>query len=325
MLPPPSLYSAPRLTHEWWRDTLPTVPATDDWERTIALVDRIDEGVSLVVLKGRPESGLWLPSPGTEVFGMQIWLSPGGQVGFDQGPQATPRAGDLVLFEHAGPLGSLTHVPAGTDVHVVDVRFTPAALRAHGALEWAAGLQTPPARDYSPPSQGGMLALRAAPPALLAAATGILAPPVRTRQAQALWRRARVYDMLALVTDLIAARDATPVALDARTMQQLDQAQQALRQDLGHPWLVASLAKHVGLPEKRLQAAFRRRAGMSVYAYLRKLRLDTAADLLRGGASVTDAAISVGFPNLSHFSKSFRDHHGVPPGLWRQAAEAEAA
>ncbi|WP_233233473.1 AraC family transcriptional regulator [Bordetella sp. LUAb4] len=319
---PASLYGAPRLPHEWWRDTLPTVPVSDDWERTIALVERIDEGVSLVVLKGRPESTLWLPSPGTSVFGMQIWLSNGCQTGFDHGPQATPRTGDLALFEHAGPLGSLTCIPAGTDVHVVDVRFTPAALHMHGTLEWAAGLQSPDARDYSIPSQGGMLAMRAAPAPLLAVATGMLKPPVHTRQAQALWRRARVYDMLALVTDLLVRRDPTPVDLDVRTMEQLDLAQQTMRKDLSHPWAVANLARHVGLPEKRLQAAFRSGAGMSVYAYLRKLRLDAAADLLHGGASVTDAAISVGFSNLSHFSKSFRDHHGVPPGLWRQAAAA---
>jgi len=319
---PPSLYNAPRLPHEWWRDTLPTVPTSDDWERTIALVERVDEGVSLVVLKGRPESALWLPSPGTAVFGMQIWLSDGCEVGFDHGPQAVPQAGDLTLFEHAGPLGSLTRIPAGTDVHVVDVRFTPAALRAHGALEWAACLQAPGARDYSIPSQGGMLAMRAAPAPLLTMASGVLKPPVHTRQAQALWRRARVYDMLAVVTDLVSVRDPGPEPLNPQTLKQLDLAQQALRQDLGHPWAVAGLAKHVGLPEKRLQAAFQQGAGMSVYAYLRKLRLDAAADLLQGGASVTDAAISVGFSNLSHFSKSFRDHHGVPPGLWRQAAGA---
>lgn len=319
---PASLYSAPRLPHEWWRDTLPTVPRSDDWEKTIALVERIDEGVSLAVLKGRPTSTLWLPSPGTAVFGMQIWLSDGCQVGFDQGPQALPRTGDLALFEHAGALGSLTRIPAGANVHVVDVRFTPTALHTHGALEWAACLQSPDARDYSVPSQGGMLAMRAAPAPLLAVAAGMLKPPVHTRQAQALWRRARVYDMLALVTDLVAARDSKPLPLDPETMKQLDLAQQALRQDLGHPWAVASLARHVGLPEKRLQAAFRLGAGMSVYAYLRKLRLDAAADLLHGGASVTDAAISVGFSNLSHFSKSFRDRHGVPPGLWREASGA---
>jgi len=40
------------------------------------------------------------------------------------------------------------------------------------------------------------------------------------------------------------------------------------------------------------------------------------------GHSVTEAAPAVGYANLSHFSKSFRDAHGMPPSQWGRRAEA---
>jgi AraC-like DNA-binding protein len=43
------------------------------------------------------------------------------------------------------------------------------------------------------------------------------------------------------------------------------------------------------------------------------VRLKAAAAMLSEGRSVTDVAFSVGFENLSHFSKVFRAVHGVNP------------
>jgi AraC-like DNA-binding protein len=46
--------------------------------------------------------------------------------------------------------------------------------------------------------------------------------------------------------------------------------------------------------------------------FLRNLRLERAAELLRSGRSnVTEAAIAVGYSSLSHFSKAFAEMFGV--------------
>jgi AraC-like DNA-binding protein len=48
--------------------------------------------------------------------------------------------------------------------------------------------------------------------------------------------------------------------------------------------------------------------------YLRNLRLERAAELLRSGRSnVTEAALAVGYSSLSHFSKAFAEMSGVCP------------
>ncbi|OZI29283.1 AraC family transcriptional regulator [Bordetella genomosp. 1] len=314
----PSLYDAPRLAHEWWRDTLPTVPVTPAWEDTIALVERVDQGVSLVVLKGRPDQELLLPSPGTALFGMQVWLEGGCELGFEGGPPARARGGELVLFEHTSPVGSAMRIPAHQPLHMIDIRYTPQALGVELRLPWRQWRQAAAMRDFSVPDRGGLLATCAAPQALLGHAAALLAPKVQTAQAASLWRRARVYDMLAQVTDLLAMPDRAAVA-DLGVLRQAERARQLLHADLAHPWTIAALARRVGVPEKRLQAAFRQETGQTVYDYLRASRLDAAALLLEAGVSVTDAALRVGFGNLSHFSKSFRERHGCVPTRWQRA------
>jgi AraC-like DNA-binding protein len=49
------------------------------------------------------------------------------------------------------------------------------------------------------------------------------------------------------------------------------------------------------------------------------VRLKAAAAMLSQGRSVTDGALSVGFENLSHFSKVFRAFHGVNPRDYARA------
>jgi AraC-like DNA-binding protein len=44
--------------------------------------------------------------------------------------------------------------------------------------------------------------------------------------------------------------------------------------------------------------------------------LRRAAELLRMGASVAEAALKSGFPDVNHFSKTFRRRFGVPPSRY---------
>ncbi|QQM32879.1 AraC family transcriptional regulator (plasmid) [Martelella lutilitoris] len=65
-----------------------------------------------------------------------------------------------------------------------------------------------------------------------------------------------------------------------------------------------------------LKEGFRLTIGKSIHAYLRTTRIEAAADLISAGASVTEAALAVGFENLSHFSKAFRAEKGVLPSRY---------
>jgi AraC-like DNA-binding protein len=66
--------------------------------------------------------------------------------------------------------------------------------------------------------------------------------------------------------------------------------------------------------------------GMTIPQYLRQLRLERAAELLRSGKfNVTEAAVEVGYSSLSHFSQAFHEQYGCCPGLYPVSTEPQKA
>ena len=95
--------------------------------------------------------------------------------------------------------------------------------------------------------------------------------------------------------------------------QRLIEARALLEQNYGQEWSLQSLARAVGLNEKRLQQGFQALYGCSVHACLTRIRLNAAVAMLKRGTSVTETAACCGFANLSHFSRMFRGHTGITP------------
>ena len=59
---------------------------------------------------------------------------------------------------------------------------------------------------------------------------------------------------------------------------------------------------------------------MTIPQFLRRVRMERAAELLRAGRhNVTEAAFAVGYSSLGHFSKSFCEVMGCCPTLYPQA------
>ncbi|WP_321493674.1 AraC family transcriptional regulator [uncultured Desulfobacter sp.] len=92
-------------------------------------------------------------------------------------------------------------------------------------------------------------------------------------------------------------------------------AAEVLVNNLDNPPDTMELARSVGLSRAKLHRCFRRVHGVSPFEYLRNHRLKTAMMLLQSGKiNVTEAALSVGYANLSYFSKAFKAMFGVCPG-----------
>lgn len=319
MTPVPGIYSQPRKPHEWWRGTLPTVPSSAGWEEVIARVERVGEGVSLVVLDGTGSQDLYLPAPDHAVFGIQVCLE--GAIALTQGcGRAWQLHGGMALvFNHGSPAPALWHLPAGRQLRLVDIRLTPGAL---GRLGWEC---LPRLLRDRLAAQGGLpeTALTvafAAPPAYAELAWALAGtPPVSDPMALQGWRTARILEALALVADVLAApRVAGGTA--GREHAAVLLAATLLRNDCARAWTPAQLARKAGISEKKLQAGFQRCFGASVHAYLRDLRLRQAADMLERGYSVTQAAADSGFSSQSHFGKVFRVRYGLGPREWGRRA-----
>ncbi len=76
---------------------------------------------------------------------------------------------------------------------------------------------------------------------------------------------------------------------------------------------LTSLAAEAGMSPFHFARVFSELVGEPPHRYLVRIRMRQAAKLLRLGASVTEAAVKSGFPNINHFSRTFHRRYGVPP------------
>jgi AraC-like DNA-binding protein len=84
---------------------------------------------------------------------------------------------------------------------------------------------------------------------------------------------------------------------------------------LERPVSAAQLAEAAGLSASRFQHRFRARTGLALRPYLRWRRLLIAMAAVMHGESLTDAALSGGFADAAHFTRTVRRHFGITPGM----------
>jgi AraC-like DNA-binding protein len=80
---------------------------------------------------------------------------------------------------------------------------------------------------------------------------------------------------------------------------------------------VASLAEEVGWSRRHLAARFREHVGLPPKALARILRFERAAERLRRGADLADAALDSGYYDQAHFNRDFKAFAGVTPTEYR--------
>ncbi|MBI2929586.1 MAG: helix-turn-helix transcriptional regulator [Verrucomicrobia bacterium] len=97
-----------------------------------------------------------------------------------------------------------------------------------------------------------------------------------------------------------------------------------LRQNLAEPPTLEEIGRAVGCSPFHLSRSFTTATGLTITQYLRQLRLERAAALLRSGKrNVTEAALEVGYSSLSHFSQAFHEMFGCCPGLYPLKTSAQ--
>lgn len=97
----------------------------------------------------------------------------------------------------------------------------------------------------------------------------------------------------------------------------VERARAVLRERVSDPPPLEELGKIVGCSQFYLSRLFSQETGMTIQQYIRQLRMERAAELLRSGkCNVTEAAMEVGYNSLSHFSSAFHETFGCCPGLY---------
>lgn len=97
-------------------------------------------------------------------------------------------------------------------------------------------------------------------------------------------------------------------------------ARARLLDDLAHPPRLQALAASIGTNAKRLNAAFKQCVGVTVFDYLREVRMKTALRLLsETSLEVQQISRALGYGSTANFSTAFRERFGVAPRQFRKA------
>ena len=86
-----------------------------------------------------------------------------------------------------------------------------------------------------------------------------------------------------------------------------------IKKHLAEPMTLDEIADHVGVNKYHLSRLFKQVLGRTVFETIRVLRCHEAILCIQSGMSVTEAAHSCGFENLSYFTRIFKKYHNVLP------------
>lgn len=145
----------------------------------------------------------------------------------------------------------------------------------------------------------------------------LLQPPV-LQGARPVWYQGKVLEMMAEF--LFERRGEGEFFCDRQQRMARERVERVvglLEQNLVEPLSLEEIGRRVGCSPFHLSRTFSAETGTTIPQYLRRLRMERAAELLRSGkANVTEAALEVGYSSLSHFSQSFCQEMGCCPGLY---------
>ncbi len=124
------------------------------------------------------------------------------------------------------------------------------------------------------------------------------------------------YFLLAVSRLVRSASDRRKRALGAEGY--FEEAVRYIESSFAYGISVESIAARLCIDRTYLYRIFRKQAGISPARYLNEYRLSRAVELLvQPGVSVTEAALSAGFYDLSHFSRYFEAKYHMTPGQYR--------
>ncbi|WP_427180203.1 helix-turn-helix transcriptional regulator [Paenibacillus sp. TC-CSREp1] len=105
-----------------------------------------------------------------------------------------------------------------------------------------------------------------------------------------------------------------PAGFSREDIRKLYLAREIMEASMVDPPSLLCLSKQVGLNDFKLKKGFKALFGSTVFEYLRQVRLNHAMKLLLNqGNNVTEAAVTVGYNNISAFSQQFHRKFGVKP------------
>ncbi len=132
----------------------------------------------------------------------------------------------------------------------------------------------------------------------------------------------RVLRMQQLLAEMGDARDAA--SMDQRDRQWLNEARSRLEAHAANPDAVQAVAGEMGMSYQVFRKTFSRLHGCGPFRFCSERRMQLAAGrLLTDSVPVKALAAELGYCDEFHFSRRFRQIHGVSPDAYRRRMHAQ--
>ncbi|WP_267427473.1 AraC family transcriptional regulator [Methylobacterium sp. GC_Met_2] len=273
----------------------------------MARIESVAADIAVVIVDAFLDRDITVDLTGAATFSLSVVLESSSRLRVDGLPLVDAEAGTALLYACRGPASGEDLIRGGQRVRVVDLRFEEGFLIRTGDARLS-GLAE------SRAAGGGVFRSGfPAPASLLQIANDIAGIPASGAPGRRLFLHGRAVEALGVALDALDGVPRGRRAPRPQERERLLRARAILDRDFRNGWTIERLARKVNINEKQLKYGFRDLVGQPVHAYLTALRLDAAARLIRQGVSVADAAVSVGFGNLSHFREIFRENKGLSP------------
>jgi len=153
-------------------------------------------------------------------------------------------------------------------------------------------------------------------PLINTAVSQILSPPV-DQDLVPVYLEGKVLEIISLMLQTLCAHGSSPnfsPSLNTMETAKLFHARALLEENLETTPSPIEIAGQCGLGIDRMNRGFKELFGQTIAQYLRDRRMEKAKILLASGdCNVTDACFKVGYSNLSHFAKLYRNYFGHSP------------
>ncbi|MFM9946512.1 MAG: helix-turn-helix domain-containing protein, partial [Saprospiraceae bacterium] len=129
----------------------------------------------------------------------------------------------------------------------------------------------------------------------------------------------KMLEIIAIMLELQHRAAESQQFIPKKDEEKIRYAREILEQDLANPPTLAHLARLIGSNEFTLKKGFKAIFGTPVYRFLQQLRMERAAELLQTTSlQVSEVALSVGYENVSAFTRAFREVYGALPSTMRK-------
>jgi AraC-like DNA-binding protein len=129
------------------------------------------------------------------------------------------------------------------------------------------------------------------------------------------FRRVKAEELICRLLMELEKRDEKHLySLNSQDIQTIYKVKEQMLEHLEIPPVINGLAVSAHMSPSKLKRLFNQIFGNSIFSYYQGFRMNEAARLLKEEKrSVSDVGYQMGFTNLSHFSRVFKEHIGMKP------------